>query len=90
VSLAAQRDGDLQSLGVSLTRVADDLHFAARNDPRAALRLGYLIGAVRRGAAKTTGIAAQLARRIEQTGSLEGGPFQAEVLRGVAFGEETG
>ena len=48
-------------------RVADDLRVAARADPRAAQRLGYLVGAARRGAAKTPGLAAQLARRIEQT-----------------------
>jgi len=90
VHLAAARDGDLQALGSSLMRVADDLHFQARTNPRVALRLGYLIGAVRRGAAKTPGVAAQLARRIEQTASLDDAAARGILLRGVMAGEDGG
>jgi ribosomal protein S18 acetylase RimI-like enzyme len=90
VSLAAAHDGDLQALGVALMRVADDLHAAARSDPRAAERLGYLIGSARRGAARTPGIASQLARRLEQTASFDDALTRGVLLRGVAFGEETG
>jgi hypothetical protein len=92
VRLAAHRDGDLQSLGVSLMRVADDLRFQTRTDPEVAVRLGYLIGAVRRGAAKTPGLASQLARRIEQTAAFEQDDAVARgaLLRGVMSGEEEG
>ncbi len=92
VRVAAHRDGDLQTLGASLMRVADDLRFATKADPEAAQRLGYLIGAVRRGAAKTPGLAAQLARRIEQTAALEQDDAVARgaLLRGVMSGEASG
>jgi len=92
VSLAAARDGDLQALGVSLVRVADDLRSDAFGDPEAAMRLGYLIGAVRRGASKTPGVAAQLARRIEQTAAFDAdaGLARGELLRGVMLGEDAG
>ena len=90
VRLAARRDGDLQQLGVTLTTVADELHFDARANPRAAVRLGYLIGAVRRGARQTPGSAAQLARRIEQTASLADTLARGALLRGVFDGEDTG
>ncbi len=90
VTLAASREGDLQALGVALTSVADDLHIAARADLRAAERLGYLIGAARRGAARTPGLASQLARRLEQTLSFDDALTRGALLRGVASGEETG
>jgi hypothetical protein len=92
VRLAAHRDGDLQALGVSLMRVADDLRVQTRTDTQAAVRLGYLIGAVRRGAAKTPGLAAQLARRIEQAAAFEQDDPVARgaLLRGVMSGEDDG
>ena len=90
VHLAAARDGDLQTLGSTLMGVADDLHFQARANPQAALPLGYLIGAVRRGAAKTPGLAAQLARRMEQTAALDDATARGILLRGVMAGEDGG
>jgi hypothetical protein len=90
VSLGAARDGDLQGVGAALMAVADDLHVAARSDLRAAVRLGYLIGAARRGAAQTPGLAAQLARRLGQTASFEDAVTRGALLRGVAAGEQTG
>ena len=92
VRLAAHRDGDLQTLGASLMRVADGLRTDARADDDAALRLGYLIGAVRRGAARTPGLAAQLARRIEQTAAFDADDAHASgaLLRGVMSGEDSG
>src|SRR4051794_13562553 len=47
----ADTDAELQSFGALVTQVADDL--ADRGD---AVRLGYLIGAARRGAARTNGV----------------------------------
>jgi hypothetical protein len=92
VRVAAHRDVDLQLLGVRLTRVADDLRPRAAGDPVAALRLGYLVGAVRRGAAQTPGLAAQLARRLEQVAALDvaGQRARGELQRGIRLGEAGG
>jgi hypothetical protein len=90
VSLAG--DADLQSLGIVLTQVADDLRARADSDAMAALRLGYLVGAVRRGAALTPGIAAQLARRVEQATQppIESERSRAALQRGQRLGEAGG
>lgn len=90
VTLAASREGELQALGLTLVPVADDLRAAARADLASARRLGYLVGAVRRGAARTPGIAAQLVRRLEQIGSLDGAPARRAVRIGVEAGQDGG
>ena len=92
VRLAAARDGDLATLGVTLTAVADELRASAATDDGDALRLGYLVGAVRRGAQQTPGVAAQLARRIEQAATLgDGDPgARAALARGIRLGEASG
>lgn len=66
--MPASTPGDLQEVGGAYVAVAADLAFEARADPDgpAATRLGYLIGAVRRGADRTQGIHAELVRRMEQ------------------------
>src|SRR5262245_19243054 len=47
----AQSDAELQTAGAVLTRAADDLADRAKGgDTQAALGLGYLVGAARRGA----------------------------------------
>ena len=89
VRLAAARAGDLQELGVRLTRVADELRATAATDRDAALRLGYLVGAVRRGARQTPGVAAQLARRVEQAAAVTD-PVAATLRRGIELGEAGG
>ncbi|MDX6718140.1 MAG: hypothetical protein QOJ63_394 [Solirubrobacteraceae bacterium] len=88
----ARGDGELQELGVSLMQVADGLRARAVADPVVALRLGYLVGAVRRGAAATPGIAAQLARRVEQAAALDdaGAGSRAALARGISLGEAGG
>ncbi|HEY6759227.1 MAG TPA: hypothetical protein VI318_07045 [Baekduia sp.] len=59
-------DADLQTLGSVVHGVAEDLVQRARQgDDHAAARLGYLSGAVSRGAARSDGISAELARRVE-------------------------
>lgn len=92
VQIAARNDGDLQTLGPVLTRSADGLRAQAASDPAAALRLGYLVGAVRRGAAGTPGVAAQLARRVEQLAALgaTGPRSQSALQRGIRAGEASG
>jgi hypothetical protein len=90
----ARSDADLQSAGLVLTRAADHLSDAAKGgDATAALRLGYLVGATRRGAARTAGIHAELQRRIERAAAFldAGGPrVVAAVARGVRAGEARG
>jgi hypothetical protein len=84
--------GDLQSLGIALTQIADELRARADRDGGAALQLGYLVGAVRRGAAGTPGIASQLARRVEASSApqlVRPGP-RAQLERGIRLGEAGG
>jgi hypothetical protein len=90
---AARSDADLQDAGLVLTRAADDLAAAAQAGSVAgAVRLGYLIGATRRGARHTAGIHAELQRRIERAGAalVEVPRLQAAVARGLRAGEATG
>lgn len=90
---AARSEGELQSLGLLYVRVADVLSTQAPSDPEAAFALGYLAGAVARGAAASSGsIAAQLTRRIDQVATLENGPAAASaaVARGRRAGARDG
>ena len=91
----ARSDADLQSAGLVLTRAADHLAATATagGDEQAALRLGYLVGAARRGAARTAGIHAELQRHIERAAAVlvDAGPRLAAALaRGQRAGEATG
>ena len=90
----ARTDGDLQSLGISLGRLADTLRARAQTDASAALQLGYLAGAVRAGARRApSGLAAQLARRMQQLATLAPGARPeavAALARGRRAGEDRG
>ncbi len=59
---------DLQNVGIAYVETAAALSPRAERRPegRAALELGYLVGAVRRGARRTQGVQAELLRRLEQ------------------------
>jgi hypothetical protein len=59
---------EIQDVGATFLAVASDLGAAAAEDPEGeqALQLGYLVGAVRRGAERTQGIHSELVRRLEQ------------------------
>jgi hypothetical protein len=88
----ARSDGDLQEIGSFYVFVADRLAARVpRSDP-AALRLGYLIGATRRGASRTNGIHDELVRRVEQTIGIDGAPpaRQRAFRRGLAAGARNG
>ncbi len=91
---AARTDADMQSLGLVFVRMADTLRAQAARDPVAALRLGYLAGAVKSGAASSaSGITTQLARRVEQVATLEensGAGAAAALRRGRRAGEHSG
>jgi hypothetical protein len=88
----ARSDADIQTVGSVLTRTADELAGAVEGSDDAALQLGYLIGAVRKGARHTNGIHNELVRRIEQTIGLGGAPARRRAAfdRGLAAGERTG
>ena len=60
--------GDLQAVGTSFVEAAAGLAPAARRGPdgRAALELGYLVAAARRGGGSTQGVHEELLRRLEQ------------------------
>jgi hypothetical protein len=80
----SRNDAELQETGRVLTRVADELALRAqRGDLAAATALGYLVGAARRGAARTAGVHAELQRRMERSAAFlaEGGPRSSAALR---------
>lgn len=89
-----QEGGDLALVGEQVVKVATDLNVAAARDPSgpAALRLGYLVGAVERGA---EGIHADLVRRLNAAARFSpDGLLPAEFERtfgeGYAAGLESG
>ena len=87
----ARSDGDLQRVGSVLTQVADALAARATAEG-AALQLGYLIGAARRGARDTAGIHVELVRRLEQAAppSSARAPARRAYRAGLAAGRRTG
>jgi hypothetical protein len=88
----ARSDADIQTVGTALTRTADVLVGAMDRSDEAALQLGYLIGAVRKGARHTNGIHEELVRRVEQAIGLDGppAPRRAAFDRGLVAGERSG
>jgi hypothetical protein len=78
---------EIQEVGAAYLAVAADLAGAATGRPEGghALRLGYLVGAAQRGAARTQGIHSELVRRLEQ----EAAPFAAR-SQAYARGERAG
>jgi hypothetical protein len=89
---AATSDAELQEVGAALTQAAEELEARAASDPRAALELGYLIGAARRGAPSDAAIQAELIHRLERSGALDGptGEARRELARGLEAGEAHG
>jgi hypothetical protein len=76
---------DVQIVGTNLLSAAQQLGDRARSgDARAALRLGYLVGAVQRGA-KRNGLGAEIVRRIgAETSGL--GAARVGYARGLRAG----
>lgn len=93
-----QGAGDLTRVGAILLRVTTTLNAEARSARPAAatVRLGYLIGAVDRGAERTGGIHAELARRLEgaalfsPAGKPPPPPFDQRYRRGYDAGRDSG
>jgi hypothetical protein len=84
----ASDDAELQMVGFALTPVADRL--VERGTERAALQLGFLVGAVRRGAERTNGVHAELVRRMESRVRYEDPALLRAAERGAAAGEDHG
>jgi hypothetical protein len=78
---------DVQRVGAAWVAAAGQLadRAADRPDGDAALRLGYLVGTARRGAAATPGIHSEMVRRLEQ----EAAPFEGR-SRALERGERAG
>jgi len=84
--------GQIQTLGFTYLAAANsELHLMPHSDA-AALQLGFLVGAVRRGANKTNGVQLELVRRLDQVAGVGGppGPRRAAYRRGMAAGEDHG
>ena len=88
----SRTDAELQTLGSTLLRVADDLGERAATDDVAAMRLGYLVGATRRGVNANPGLATQLGRRLEQAARLDDAPAgaRAALRSGLRAGQDSG
>jgi hypothetical protein len=91
----SQEGGELADVGQSMIRAASRLNVEARGNlgGDAALQLGYLLGAVSKGA---DSIHADLARRLQaaaqfsETGTSLSGDFQRQFARGYAAGRQSG
>jgi hypothetical protein len=82
---------DVQNLGAIFVTAAQQTADRVRRAPHshAAVELGYLIGAVRRGAPPGMGVHAEAERRVEQ--ELQGVPTRTpEFQRGLAAGRDAG
>ena len=87
----ASEAGDAQALGFAVLPAVRHLATAARSRPHgpAALRLGYLVGAVRRGASDDQGIYGELVRHVES--ELDGVDTRSpEFRRGELAGRARG
>jgi hypothetical protein len=93
-----QGTGDLTNVGSTLVGVATELNAKARREPGGppTVQLGYLVGAVTRGAAKTQGIHSELQRRVEAAalyspaGKPPPEPFDHTYEKGYAPGRDDG
>jgi hypothetical protein len=88
----ADSAADLQNVGVTLANAAEDLEaLALEGDETAALQLGYLVGAARKGGEKTSSISAELVHRLERSAGFDGVPAVDDALvQGLAAGEDHG
>lgn len=88
----ARSDADLQNIGFLYGNVARTLAERLPAGDEAAVQLGFLIGAARRGAAHSNGIHAELVRRLEQSMGIDGPPAKrrAAFERGMAAGQSGG
>ncbi len=88
----ARTGADIQTVGALYTATADALATRVARSDTAAMRLGYLVGAAKRGASRTNGIHHELVRRLESSTGLAAAPAirRAAYRRGVAAGRDHG
>jgi len=84
--------GELQEVGVIYMQVGTALAAQVSRSDAAALQLGYLVGATRRGAGRTNGVALEMVRRMEVVVGPDGPPphRRAAYERGLAAGARAG
>ena len=94
-----QASGPLQTVGKSVIDAATELNRQVRRDPGspAAVRLGYLVGAVQEAATSTGGIHQDLVLRLDSAARYTGpekkpfpAAFEREYGRGYAAGQQDG
>jgi hypothetical protein len=86
----ARTDAELQNLGLVLSQAADRLARDARSgDAAQAARLGFLAGAVRRGAARSNGLTLELSRRVDSA-ARRVEPAGPELRRALQRGLDAG
>lgn len=89
-----QQAGDLAQAGEAMVTVATTLNAEARAEPggQANLELGYLLGAARRGAARSEGIHSDLVRRLTVAARYAPGkqPLPPQFLRAYRTGYAAG
>jgi hypothetical protein len=88
----AQKAGELTQVGSALVLAATKLNVSGRanptgNDP---VELGYLVGAVERGAEDTAGIHADLLRRLDSAARFSPGALPPAFATGYATGLAAG
>ena len=84
-------DADLQNVGILFSGVADDLGARVREGDRAAaVQLGFLIGATRRGAQRTNGVMSELVRRIQLVGDRLTDETPPATVRDIERGQAAG
>ena len=91
--LNARSDAALQNVGVAFSNAAEDLEERALGgDAEAGLQLGYLVGAATKGAETTSGVSAELIRRLERSADLSGvaPEVDAALERGLGAGTARG
>ncbi|MGI8594549.1 MAG: hypothetical protein ACR2ML_09355 [Solirubrobacteraceae bacterium] len=88
----ANSGSELQEVGLSYVNAASTLAEAVPRSDAAALQLGYLVGAARRGAAETNGQGFELLRRVELAVGIDGPPATRRVAyaRGLVAGRRSG
>jgi hypothetical protein len=90
-----QQAGDLASAGEAMVKAATELNAEARDEPggaAATLQLGYLLGAVQKGAEQTEGIHSDLVRRLTVAARFAPGrdPLSQTFLSTYAKGYDAG
>jgi hypothetical protein len=90
--LPGQNGGELSTVGRALVIAATKLNVSGRADPAGndPVELGYLVGAVEKGAEDTAGIHADLLRRLDSAARFAPGALPPAFATGYAAGLAAG